>query len=610
MKRKSIFILIAVLIVFAVAATVITAQESNIPKPRNIEGTVITERPIVYEKGSYGGTMTAADYAGDPKTFNGTQANETSSTDLINRFHIYLVDFNDDTGEWFVIPGDESKGSAGPGYDMEVTDDGKQILTFYLRKDIYWTDGARMTADDWVYYWNTIECNEDIYTPGYPGTWVTLEDGSEEQIKAEKVNRYTFRFVYPRIIGEPELQASFQPMPKHIIQPEFEDRGAEGIAQLWGLDTPVENIVGNGPWVLTKYEQGSTTVFERNERYFEKDEWNNRLPYLDKWVNKITADLNATLNLFKGKEVDFYGVDNKNFKQIVEDAEAEGYTVYNGGPATGFSFMSFNQNPDSELLKGTPKLGWFTNRDFREAMSLLIDREAIITQVYDGLAEPDTTYFHKASHYFDSNVQFTADYNVKKAQSLLEGIGIRDRNGDGIAEDADGNNIEFEITTNSGNTTRENIISIVSNEWNTYGISATPSPIDFNVLVGKLLDSFDWECVMISLTGGQFPLTGENVYPHTGNLHMWNPKQDMDNPASEWEKQVTDLFYQAKYEPDFETRKYLLNEMFSIMYEQYPFIPLVRQYSFLAIYDEWKNVKWDVWNGLGGSNNKRLFSAK
>jgi len=605
MKRslKIISLCILLLILVAVLSTLISAQ-TTIPKPKDIPGTVIVTRPIKYEKGKYGGTFINADYSGDPKTFNVAKANETSSTGLIYRFLTSLMTFDYDTGKWRVYVGDESKGSAGKGYDMEVKGE-KQILTFYLAKDVFWSDGKPMTADDWVYYYNEIECNEDIYTAGYPGTMVTLPNGEEVQIKAEKIDKYTFRLVYPRVMGEPELQASFAPMPKHIIEPVMKKEGVDGFNKLWGITTPVKNLIGNGPWLLEKYEQNVSTIFKKNDRYFKKDEWSNKLPYIDKIINKIVADLNTTLLLFQSKEVDMYSVENKDFQQIVKNAQKDGYTVWNGGPTTGFEFVSFNQNPNSKALKGKPQFKWFTSKEFRTAMSFLIDRENIITQIFEGLAEPDITYFHKASPYFDKNITFDPEYNVKKATEILEKIGIRDRNGNGVAEDNEGNEIKFELLTNSGNSTREKIISNIAKEWGTYGIKATPTPIDFNVLVGKLMDSYDWESVMIGLTGGSFPLSGENVYPSTGNLHLWYPKQG--KPATKWEEKVDDLFYKAKYEPNFKKRKDFTNQMFAVMYEEMPFIPLIRKYSFLAIYNKWQNVNWDVWADIGDDNQQRLF---
>jgi len=587
--------------------TPIEKKTSLIPAPKKIQGTILNTRPIVYKKGTQGGTLVLPDYGGDPKTFNNTQANETSSTDIIGRFLIGLMDFEEDTGVWRVIPGDYSKGKDGSGYDMTVLETGEQILTFYLRNDIYWSDNTRMTAEDWVWFYNNIECNEDV-AAGYPSTLITLDDGSKKQIQAKLLDTFTFQLIYPRVLGEPELQASFVPMPKHILEPVFKDKGAEGIKQLWGIDTPINNLIGNGPWSLNKYEPGSLSSFKRNERYFEKDDWNNKLPYLDGITNRIVADVNLTLALFQNGEVDSLGIQNSDFKTVVESAEAKGYTVWNGGPATGFDFISFNQNPNSDNLKGKPKLKWFTSREFRKAMSLLINRETLILQVFNGLAEPDTTYFHKASPYYDPKIVFDPEYNVQKALSMLEKIGIRDRNGDGIAEDEKGNNIAFELTTNTGNNDREAIINIVAKEWQTYGIKVTPNPMDFNLLVGKLMDSFDWDAVMIALTGDQFPLGGENVYPSNGNLHLWYPNQS--KPSTEWEAKVDELFKKAKYEPDFQKRKDYTNQMFKVMYDEMPFIPLARQYIFNAVYNKWDNIFWDVWSRMGDTNQKRLFLKK
>src|SRR5690606_25510642 len=68
------------------------------------------------------------------------------------------------------------------------------------------------------------------------------------------------------------------------------------------------------------------------------------------------------------------------------------------------------------------------------------------------------------------------------------------------------------------------------------GIKINFRPIDFNVLVGKLTGSFDWHLILIGLTGSVDPISGSNVYPSYGTLHMIEPNQE--SPRRAWEQQV------------------------------------------------------------------------
>jgi peptide/nickel transport system substrate-binding protein len=90
-----------------------------------------------------------------------------------------------------------------------------------------------------------------------------------------------------------------------------------------------------------------------------------------------------------------------------------------------------------------------------------------------------------------------------------------------------------------------------------------------------------------------------------GNLHMWNPMQE--RPSTEWEAEVDRLHRMAKYEPDFEKRKAIINDMFYVLYENLPLIPTVRKYIFNVVYNDFANVNWDIWTEVGGYNNLRVF---
>ncbi len=576
---------------------------SLVSKPKHIENTIINNRPTQYQIGSNGGTFVLGDYNGDPKTFNIIVATEDVSLSIIKRFQISLMEYNEDTGEWFVFPGDHAKGD-GKGYTLDMTDDGKEIMTIYLRDDVFWTDGVKMNADDWVWFWNNIYTDQYISPGGHERTTIVMKDGSKEKITAEYINQFEFRLIFPRPLGEPEIFADFSPMPKHILEPIYEEKTQEDLFTLWSIDTPLTEIVGNGPWILTKYLPNEALIFESNPKFFLKDMEGNNLPYLDKLIIISVLDQN-TLNIkFVGGDLDTYQIQNSDFKQMVEGSEVGGYRLLNGGVSPDTEFVVFNQNRKSKRMKDNPVIEWFSKKEFRQAMSYLIDRKTIINQIHMGLAEPDSTYFSKSSPYFDPDIQVDDSYDPDRALTLLQSIGIRDRDGNGILEDDDENEIHFELNTNSGNKEREKTINSIVNSWKTYGINAFPSSIEFNVLVTRLTSSYDWDSVLISLENGLFPFN-DNIYLSSGNLHIWNPKKTI--PTTEWESRVDNLYLLAKYQPNFDIRKDLINDMFSILYDQLPMIPLVSKNIFRVVKNVWGNVNWDIWSEIGGYNNIRLF---
>jgi peptide/nickel transport system substrate-binding protein len=330
MKLKSIFaFLLILLLVFGIAGSIITiSAQSNVPSPRDIAGTVKAKRPIVYEKGRYGGNFVDA-LTQDPKTFNESISSDAYTSGIISMMSPSLLDLDIDSGKWNVYLGDHKKGTTGPGYTIEVKDNGEMHVTIYLRRDISWSDGTPMRADDWVYYFNEIICNIDIAHAVYGATWVELPNGNEKQTYVEKIDRLTFKKVYPRTLGEPELSTNFSIMPKHIIETIMNSRGPEGIQQFWGIDTPVNELVGYGPWILQRYDTSQSVILKRNERYFEKDEWGARIPYIDTLTFSVAADQNAVELKFRGGELDTLSSDHfpqNSFKLIVGEAERKGYS--------------------------------------------------------------------------------------------------------------------------------------------------------------------------------------------------------------------------------------------------------------------------------------------
>ena len=79
------------------------------------------------------------------------------------------------------------------------------------------------------------------------------------------------------------------------------------------------------------------------------------------------------------------------------------------------------------------KYEWFNNRDFRRAVSMAIDRDAMIKSVFFGYGEKNWSQIDE--HATRSGTRPTSssyDYNPAEAKKLLAGIGFKDANGDGV----------------------------------------------------------------------------------------------------------------------------------------------------------------------------------
>ena len=149
--------------------------------------------------------------------------------------------------------------------------------------------------------------------------------------------------------------------------------------------------------------------------------------------------------------------------------------------------------------------------------------------------------------------------------------------------------------TNAGNIERESIGVMIKEDLAQLGMKVNFKPIEFNVLVGKLTGSLDWDAVIMGLTGSALePNNGANVWYSYGSLHMFNIRQgdDAKNKTNllPWEKRIDELFAKGATTIDLDERKKIYNEYQEIVYENNPFIYLYTPLNVNAVRTKFKNL--------------------
>ena len=157
--------------------------------------------------------------------------------------------------------------------------------------------------------------------------------------------------------------------------------------------------------------------------------------------------------------------------------------------------------------------------------------------------------------------------------------------------------------TNSDNTDRVGMGEIISQEMKKVGMDVTFKPADFNVLVTQLVSTYDWEMIIIGLTGSLTPyLSGINTLQSMGSLHMIEPGQE--SPRRDWEKEMDELYIANTTTTDKETRMRTGYDMQKIWAEQLPWIYTANKAQMFAFNSRFGNVKvvgldsYDGWKGL------------
>ncbi|HEY6102388.1 MAG TPA: ABC transporter substrate-binding protein [bacterium] len=543
MQRKTPFLiaLTAVILVAVVGAPGLTAAPKltlpDMPNPKVIA--------YPHEVGKYGGVHVRAQIT-DPRTFNIIVAQETSSTDILANIFDGLVEQNYITGE--IEP--------ALAESWTVSKDGRTWV-FALRQGVTWFDGKPVTADDVVFTFQAI-FTEGVQTSSRD----TLTfDGKPLRFRKLDDRRVEFRTEKPigtflRVIG-----ASI--VPRHKLA-EALAKGPAEFNRTWGVNTPPREIIGTGPFVMQEYVPGQRVTFLRNTKYWKVDKAGNRLPYLTRYVRLIVPNLDALRLKFLAKETDVYAARPREFSEFKQMERAQNFTIYDGPETFSSEFVVLNQNPAGVK---PPKLAWFQDQRFRRAINHAIDRATIANQIYAGRATPAWGPMSVGNklYYNDKLPQY--EYNLARAEQLLAEAGYR-KGSDGFLRDAQGNIVEFTLSTNAENNDRVAMGNILRQDWTKLGIKVNYAPEAFNTLVGKLTGTFNWDAIIIGLTGGIEPVTGKNVWLSSGSLHMWWPKQE--KAATPWEEEINRLFSQAENEVAQDKRKQFYLRWQQIVAEQVP----------------------------------------
>lgn len=522
----------------------------------------------------YGGYLYLS-VVSDPKSFNPILAQETSTTTVTNLIFEGLTRINAVTLE----PEPNLASS------WEMKQEGR-VWIFHLRKNVRWNDGEPFTADDVVFTFNKL-----IYNPDIPSSASDILKVEDKPFQVEKIDAYSVKFTLPSTYA-PFLMAMTQEiLPEHKLKKIVE---AGRFNTVWTLASQPEEIVGTGPFMLKKYIPGQLIQLVRNPYYWKKDEAGNPLPYLDGIKFVIVQNIDTALLLFLSGEIDYYSLRGQDYA-ILKPREKQGnFKIYQLGPAYGSNFLVFNQNPGADPKTGKPylekrKLNWFREKKFRQAISFALDRKSMIEIVLNGFGYPQYGPMSPSSGYFFNPKIKKYPYSPQLAKKLLQEIGLEDRDGDGILEDNQGKEVEFSLYTNAENSERVKIAEVIKKDLADIGVKVHFLPLEFNTLVSKLLHNYDWEAIMIGLTGGIEPHFGSNVWLSSAHLHAWYPKQK--EPATSWEKEIDSIFTQAVQILDRARRKKLYDRWQELVSEELPFIYTVLPESMFALRNRFGNLK-------------------
>ncbi|MBK9383197.1 MAG: ABC transporter substrate-binding protein, partial [Planctomycetes bacterium] len=491
----------------------------------------------------------------------------------------------------------------------EVSPDG-HVWTVHLRRDARWSDGEAFDADDVLFTVEAIS-HPAVFSYSKKDFEYAMPDGSVQPLRVEKVDAHTVRFV------QPLPYAAFWEKLRHPILPEHALRAAlerGEFSSTWGPATPPEQIVGTGPFVPARVRPGEEVVLRRNPHHWRRDARGTALPYLDEVRFRVVEDEGAARLRFLARELDLLPreyLEGEHYAEIAAEAEGRGFRLVDEGQDVAYLYLVLNQNTGSAgkpAPVAEPLGTWMRTKEFRQAIAHAIDREALVRDCLDGLGHVVWSVMNRACGKYHTPELRRYEHDRAKARALLDGLGLVDRDGDGVREDAQGHRAQLTITWYRRSSSYECFLERLRQQLAEVGLRVYENRVGDRSYDEKLFSTFEWEALFGRETGGFFePMGSHPMWSSSGGFHIWFPLQAQ--PATPWEARIDALLAQASLERDEGRRLACMHEMQRIVAEEAPILPLVVEHAWSALRNDVHNFRPGVIEPNSVWNLYEIFRA-
>jgi peptide/nickel transport system substrate-binding protein len=451
-----------------------------------------------------------------------------------------------------------------------VSEDGR-AFTLKLHPGVTFSDGQPLTADDVVFSFRAVY---DLGPEGPLGDALQVEG---RKLDVAAVDASTVSIVFP-VTYAPGVRIldNLPIFPKHKLASALR---AGKIHDAWGLSTPPSELAGLGPFVLADYVPGQRLVFDRNPRYFRKAADGTALPYLDRVTVEITPDPNTELLRLEAGQIDAMTIEvaPESYATIKRAADAGKVKLADLGVGYNADALWFNLKPGA--FAGDPREAWLQRDELRKAISLAVDRKIFADTVFLGAAEPvygPETPANKQWYWGRPTA-----HDPAAARQLLARIGLTDRNGDGMLEDAGGRPARFTLLTQKGRPNLERSVAVIRDELKKIGIKVDVVLLEQGALQQRLFKG-DFESILIVFNATNLdPAMNPDFWLSSGSAHVWNMAQA--TPATEWEKEIDDLMGTVMTSVDAAERKRAFDQVQMIFAENLPVLYFVAPRLYMGV---------------------------
>ncbi len=424
------------------------------------------------------------------------------------------------------------------------SDDGL-TYTYKIKDGIKWHDGKPLTAEDVAFTYNLYKD-----TPEYPylnGYYTTYFDTITATENNEVV--LTLTEAIPNI----ESQLVFlYILPKHIWETVNK--------------TEYENfeMIGSGPFKMAEYVQNEFVRLAANKDYF------GTKPKVDEVIFQTFQNQDALVQAIKTGQVDMITEMPNTAADTLKTTEDVELVV--GAPLSpSVTDIIFNQispencptDEDGGICTGHPAL---RDRNVRLAMSHATDKQKLIDLVLVGLGTPGLTLIPEGTGVWYNNTIKDYEFDVAKANQILDDAGYKDADGDGIRDMPDGSRpLTFRLNWPSDSITSPRTAELLSEMWSKIGISLEMQAVDPDALTSQCCPAFDFDLILWGWVSDPDPSSLLYVYTSEG-IPTGSNETGYSNPAYD------ELYTQQQTELNFDARKDIVWEMQKIAHDDVVYI--------------------------------------
>ena len=482
----------------------------------------------------------------EPDTLNPITATDAYSSTINSRIYESLLERNKDTLEL------EPKLAES----WKVSPD-KFHYRFYIKKNIFWSDGVEFTADDVVYSFNMIKDPKVACMPlkGY------YNDISE----CRKIDRYTVEFVGASFSEGKAVSPYFLALefcgtmpivPKHI----FND-GSD-----FNTHKNNKEPIGTGPYKFLRWKTGSSIELMRNDNY-----WGTK-PSIRCIVYKIIPEPNVALQMLKKGNIDVMAMRPIQWER---QTNSEKFNE---------RFYKFNYyQPNCSYIGWNSRRPFFSDKRVRQAMTMLIDRESILKKLLFGHGMVVSSTFYALGPAYNKSIT-PWPHDPQTAVSLLKEAGWADTNGDGIL-DKDGAKFAFTINIPSGTAFSERLSVMIKEDFSKVGIDVLINRYEWAVFLSKI-NARDFDAVILAWS------LGYSNDPY----QLWYSKEaDKGSNFCGFSNEEADrIILAARQEFDENRRNRMYHRFHEILHNEQPYTFLFCNQERIAVNKRFSNVQVHV----------------